>query len=279
MLTYTTTRNLLGKLTSDSSAENLLVLDTLHNEFIREVISLKPWPFRDRTRTFSTNISNIHYLPADCGKVNTITVTIGSTTYTPRIVKTREEWDMLNQSTTTSNTPEAVFVFDNFFSFYPAVASATTDAGLISFKRNHKDLSIADYTTGTITSITSGSTTVVGDSTAWTSQMAGRWIRITESNTANTGDGEWYEIASVTSATVLELVSPYNGTSISAGTAAYTIGQASMIPQGFEMLPVHRTIEHYFSYIQPEPNRAQLAKNNYSEGIKRMNAELGSNRI
>lgn len=279
MLTYTTSRNLLGKLSSDSSADNLTILDTLHNEFIREVVSLKPWPFRDKTRTFSTNTANIHYLPADCGKVNTINVTIGSTKYQPRIVKTREEWDRLTSATSSSNTPEAVFIFDNFFSFYPTPSSATTDAGLISFKRTQKDLSVADYTTGTITSIANGATTVTGSSTAWTAQMAGRFIRITGTDTANTGDHTWYEISSVTSATVLELVTPYNGTSIAAGTAAYTIGQTSIIPEDHQMVPLHRTLEHYFTFLSPEPNRAASAKGLYAEGIKRMNAELGSNTI
>lgn len=279
MLTYTTSRNLLGKLSSDSSSDNLTILDTLHNEFIRETISVKPWPFRDKTRTFSTNTANIHYLPADCGKVNTITVTIGSTKYTPKIIRDRETWDRLTQSTTTSNTPENVFVFDNFFSFYPAPASATTDAGLISFKRSQKDLSIADYTTGTIVSIANGATTVTGSGTSWTSQMAGRYIRITDSNTANTGDGAWYEISSVTSATVLELVVAYSGTSISAGSATYTIGQTSIIPEDFQMVPLHRTLEHYFTFIQPEEERADRAKALYAEGLKRMTAECGSNSI
>jgi hypothetical protein len=279
MLTYTSARNLLGPLSSDSSAANLTLLDTLHNEFIREVVSLKPWPFRDKTRTFSTNTANIHYLPADCGKVNTITVTICSTKYTPKVIKDRETWDRLTQSTTTSNTPESVFVFDNFFSFYPAPSSATTDAGLISFKRLQKDLSIADYTAGTILSIANGATTVTGNTPSWTVKMAGRWIRITDSNTANTGDGEWYEIASVTSSTVLELVTPYNGTTISAGTAAYTIGQTSIIPEDFQMVPIYRTLEMYFTAIMPEETRAAQFKGLYAENVKRMQNELSSNLI
>lgn len=279
MLTYTTGRNLIGVLTNDSSSANLTNMDVLHNEAIREVITSKAWPFRQKTRAFSTNTANVHYLPADCGIVNTITVTIGSTKYTPRIVKTREEWDRLTQSTSTSDTPEAVFIFDNFFSFYPAPATANASAGLISFGRRHKDLSIADYTTGTILSIANGATTVTGNAPSWTSQMAGRWIRITDTNTANTGDGVWYEISSVTSSTVLELVTPYNGTSISGGTAAYTIGQTSIIPEEFQMTPIHRVCEIYFSSIKPEPQRAQLYKNLFAEGMRRMQIECGSRTI
>lgn len=277
MITYTSGRNLAGQLCGDSSSANLTILDTIINDSIREVITTKPWPFRQKTKTFSTVTSNSHILPADFGRVLSVTVTIGSTKYTPRQIKTREEWDRLTQSTnTTSNTPEAYFIFNKVLSFYPAPASATASAGTLAYHREQKDLSVADYTTGTITSITSGATTVTGSTTAWTAQMAGRYIRITDSNTANTGDGYWYEIASVTSTTVLELVAPYNGTSISAGTAAYTMGQTSIIPEDFQMVPIHRAVEYYYSYIQPEDPRSAKAKQNFAEGMKRMNAECGA---
>lgn len=267
----------MGTLTGDVGTTNLATMDTLHNEAIREVITNKPWPFRQKTWTRSTLTSNVHPLPGDCGKVLNITVTIGTTKYTPRRVKTREDWDRLTQSTNvTSNTPEAYFVFGKNYSFYPAASSATADAITISGEREVKDLSVADYTTGTIASIASGATTVTGTGTSWTAQMAGRYIRITDSNTANTGDGYWYEIASITSATVLELTTAYNGTSISAGTAAYTIGQTSIIPEDHQMTPIYRAVESYYTYIQPETERAQMAKANYIEGIRRMNAECGS---
>lgn len=272
MITYTSSRTLLGTLSGDASTASLTVLDTLHNEFLREVVSMKPWPFRERTVTFSTNTANIHYLPADCGKVNNITVTIGSTKFNPRRVKSREEWDRLTQATTTSNTPEAVYIGDNFFSFWPGPSSATTDAGTISYKRLQKDLSVADYTTGTVTTVANSGTTITGSGTTWTSAMAGRFIRIT----AATGDGVWYEIASVASTTSLTILFPYQGTAISAGSAAYTIGQTSIIPEDFQMVPIHRTLEHHYTYIQPEPDRAKAAKVHYSEGIQRMNAECGS---
>lgn len=278
MLTYSQTRTLLGTLTGDSSATNLTTMDTLHNEAIREVLSQKPWPFRQRTRTQATETDNVHQLPEDCEKVLNITVTPdGTTKYTPCRIKTRDEWDRLTQSTNvTSNIPEAYFVFGKTFSFYPKPSSAVSAAVTVSYQRSQKDLTIADYTTGTITSIASGATTVTGSGTTWTAQMAGRYIRITDSNTDNTGDGEWYEIASVTSATVLELIAPYNGASIAAGTAAYTIGQTSIIPEAHQMTPVHRAVQFYFDYVQPEPQRAQLARNNFVEGLRRMNAECGS---
>lgn len=268
----------MGVLTGDASSTNLSTMDTLHNEAIKEVVTDKAWGFRQKTKTLSTVASQQFYnLPADCGKVLNVTVLIGTTRYTPARVKTREDWDRLNQSTNVlSDTPERYFVFGKTIGFYPTPSSATSSAITVSYQREVKDLSIADYTTGTITSIASGATTVTGSGTSWTAQMAGRFIRITDSNTANTGDGYWYEISSVTSATVLELVSPYNGTSIAAGTAAYTIGQTSIIPEDHQMTPLYRAVEIYFTAVQPESDRAAQFKNLFLENKRRMQTELGS---
>lgn len=277
MLTFTTARNLLGTLSGDSGTANLVILDQLHNEKIREVISQKPWGFRQKTKTIDVVTSNIHALPADCGRVLNVTVTRGSIKYTPDRVKTREQWDKLTQSTaSTSDIPQYYFPFGKTLAFFPGPATAGTAACTVAYMREHKDLSIADYSTGTIVSITSGATTVTGSSTAWTASMAGRYIRITESDTANKGDGVWYEISSVTSTTVLELVAPYAGTSIAAGAAAYVIGQSSMIPEDHQMAPVYGALESFFTYVQPEKDRAAMAKTNFVEAKQRMSIECGA---
>lgn len=69
--------------------------------------------------------------------------------------------------------------------------------------------------------------TVAGTGTAWTAAMAGRFIRITDADAANKGDGNWYEISSVASGTSMTLLQGYQGTSIAAGNAAYVIGHPS----------------------------------------------------
>lgn len=269
----------MGTLTGDSSSANLTTMDTLHNEAIREVVTSKPWGFRQKTWARSTETDNVHQLPSDCEKVLNITVTISSTKYSPKRVKDRATWDRLTQSTNTSNTPEAYFIFGRTYSFYPAPSSATTDAITISGQKAVKDLSIADYTTGGVLTATNGSTAIVGTGTTWTAAMAGRHLRITDSDTANKGDGQWYEIASVESATTLTLVSPYEGTSISAGNAAYTIGQTSIIPEDHQMTPIFRAVARYFKYVQPEPERAKEAMADFVDGMSRLTAEFGSTAV
>lgn len=70
------------------------------------------------------------------------------------------------------------------------------------------------YTTGTV-QVTNGSTAVTGVGTAWTTGMAGRWLRCSTQS-------EFYEIQQVTAANALTLTQPYAGAS---GTYPYTIFQ------------------------------------------------------
>lgn len=275
MQTYTSGRNLFGSLSSNTSSTNLTVGDTLINEKIRELVSWKPWDFRERTRTVSTVASQQFYnLPNDNRRLKNVTVTIGSTIYTPKECKSRTHWDYLNRSTTTSNIPEWYYVFNKQLGFFPTPSSATTDAVTYIYERGHIDLSVADYTAGTITttSTVSSVTTVTGSGTTWTSAMVGRYLRID----APTGDHQWYEIATVPTSTTLTLTLPYLGTAISAGSGTYTIGQVSLVPEDFQMVPIYGALEIYFTSIQPERERAEMYKNLFREGKSNLQIENGS---
>lgn len=216
-------------------------------------------------------------LPADLEKLISVTITVGGTTYTPTEAPSRQYWEKLNQSVVTGNTTEHFFLFNGSISFYPI--PSTSYPITYTYKRKAKDLSVADYTTGNIDIITNGSVDVTGAGTpAWTTPMAGRFLRVTESNVAaSSGDGFWYEIASRDSATTLTLVKRYNGTSLTTGaTAAYTIGQMPILPEEFHDLPVYRGCEIYFTSIQPDVQKAGLYKRLYQEGFARLKSEHGS---
>jgi hypothetical protein len=82
--------------------------------------------------------------------------------------------------------------------------------------------------------------------------MTGRYIRITDNNADNNGDHYWYKIASVTDNTHLVLTAPYEGTSITAGSASYVIGEMSPIPESYDVAPVYRAVALYWSYKENE---------------------------
>jgi len=276
MFTYTSRRNLFGTLSNDSSTANLTVGDTLMNAFEKKIS--KKFNFLEGSLYSSTVASQQFYeLPNNFGRLNNVTVTISTTKHSPKLITTREQWDLLNMSgTPTSDIPEFYYIFNKEIGFFPIPASATTDAIYIQFHKNFRDLTLADYTTGTITSIANGGTAVVGSGTVWTAKMAGMWIRITDSSTANTGDGEWYEVESVTSNTALVLKMPYQGITIAAGTGAYTIGQVSELPEDMQILPVFEALVTYFTSVKPDNTKKQEYKAQVSEMKREMMAEHGS---
>ncbi len=274
MLTFTQRRNLYGNLTGNTSSSNLTLGDQLINETDREIITSRPWDFRERTQTPTTVASQQFYnLAPNYGKLINTTITVGTTKYSPKEITSRKTWDQLNESTSTSNTPEYFFIFNKQIGFYPTPATAGNTITNI-YQAVHKDLSVADYITGTITttSTVGTTTTVTGSGTTWTSAMVGRYIQIA---TAGGGDNEWYEIATVPTATTLTLTLPYSGTAITAGSATYIIGQSSIIPSDFHILSVYRACELYYSGPGFDADRAATWKNLYREGLIRMQSELG----
>lgn len=277
METYTSSRNLFGDLTSNSSSTNLTLGDKLINISIRGILNERKWYFLEQASTSTTVASQQFYnLPNDYASLINVTVTISNTIYTPREINSRKEWDRLNQSTSVeSDIPEWFFIFNNQVGFYPTPSSA---GNTITFNHTKRivDLTITDYTTGTIVTATNGSTSIVGASTVWTAGMADKFFKITATDAAKGGDERWYSVASIDSGTTLTLDRKYLGTSIATGGASYILGQVSVIPEEFQQLPIFRAAEIYFTSIKPQANQAQLYKGLYLEGLARMQAQFGS---
>lgn len=265
MLSFTERRDLYGQLTRDTSTDNLSFGDTLMNEEEKRIINSRGWDFSQRVTTSTTVASQQFYnLPVNYRRlIGKPTITVGSTTYTPREAPDRETWDILNSTTNTSDIPQFFFIFNKQIGFYPTPSSSGNTITL-PIEIQAIDLSIADFSTSTITSIANGATTVTGSGTSWTDGMAGKFIRIDDDNSSTSGDNEWYEISSVTSSTVIELVLSYAGTTIATATQTYTLAQMSIMPDGYDNLPVYKASQQYF--IQNESsNKAAGFKQLYDE--------------
>lgn len=248
MISYTGSRNLYGTLTNNSSTTNLATGDSLINAETRRILRKLGSKILERTYTDTTETSVQYYpKPARMKKLKTVAATVGTTKYTIKLSPSREHWDRLNQVTGyTSSIPEWYYPRANDIGFWP-IPSGTAVTLTFVFDILQKDLTLADYTTGTILTATNGTTLIVGASTGWTDQMAGRFLKVTEANGDNTGDGEWYEISSSPSSTTVILQRNYEGNSISVGTATYTIGQVSMIPDGYHELPIYHAVATYYN--------------------------------
>lgn len=248
MLTFSGRRSLYGVYTNTTSA-NLTNGDTWMNNIERKILRANNWTFLEKKDISLTTTASTQFkeLPNNVGKVRAITVTVGTQIYTATEVTSEREWQILNQATYTSDRVEKFYIRAGQFGLWPTPASSSNQI-TIYHKPVFKDLSIADYTTGGVLTATNASASLVGTGTTWATSMAGRFIRITESDTANKGDGYWYEISSVGSTTTITLVKPYAGTSISAGNAAYTIGQVGLIPEDFqEIMPLLAAYKYWLT--------------------------------
>ncbi len=212
-------------------------------------------------------------LPSDYSKLKTGTLTVGTLKWTPTEILTRAEWDNLNVFPYYSDTPNNFFIWQNQFNLWPI---PSTSGNVISFnyKRRVPDLSLDDYTTGTI-SVSTGSVTVTGSGTTFTLTKnlisESRWIQFA------TGDNLWYQVASVDSTTQITLTAPYMGTTLAGVT--YTLGQMPILPEDFQDMLVWKPLMFYYSTIKKDKDQFTMFEDLYKEKLKLLNEYAGQKTI
>jgi hypothetical protein len=256
MKTFTDLRSTTAQFcnVSTSDTQKMALIDANINDSIRTMCNLQGGKLRflEATKDMVTVADQEGYLiPNGFRKLIDLYVysgtgTASDTLYTPEMVFDPIRWKKIKQARLgTTDVPQFTYVENQRVLIQPIPATSGHKITMRG-RLQTRDLTIADHTTGTIVSIANGATAVVGSGTSWTADMVGRYIQITQTTAANGGDGYWYEIGSYTSATSIGLLKPYEGTSISAGSAAYTIGQCSVIPEAYDIGIVYRATALYW---------------------------------
>lgn len=275
MRTFTDGKAQYGVWSKNTTAANLTDGTNEANSLYRKICALKDWPFLERTRTITTTASTQGTnLPYDCDIVREVSVSpVGQTKrYTPVLVRDVKFWDELNLTAFVSDIPQYYYVTAGQVLLWPTPAS-TGNTIRVAQKTRVIDLSVADVTSSTVSAIANGATalTVSG---GLTTNMTGLYIRITYTGAANTGDGEWYEIAGVTNSTTATLVRAYGGATISAGTATCTIGQMPLLPEAYHDTPWRGAAATYWE-TNSDP-RAVNFRNDYNQDTKEMGLSSSS---
>jgi len=247
MKSFTESASLYQTLT-DTSSDNVTLGNQRINDSIRTVCNIRggKWWFLETVKTLNTVASQQAYqIPQGLRKVMDVTVTVGTQLYPTTVVYDDETWNrIISANLGESDVPMFVYQKGTQLLFSPIPASSSNTIS-IRGRISNPDMTVADLTTSTVTSIANGGTAMV-ISGGGLASMADKYIRITNTGVANTGDGLWYKIASAT-ATTITLVAPYEGTTIAAGTAACTIAQMSPIPEAYDMAPIYRSVALYWT--------------------------------
>ena len=189
-----------------------------------------------------------------------INIEIGDFTYTLTPIYNQALWDQLNAMEIQSTSiPQFYFPRKDDYGIWPI----PTDAWTINFHKFDRDrnLSVADYTTGTAL-CTSGSAAVVGTSTTWTAAMVGRWFTITD--TTKPGQGYWYRVATFTDATNITLDREWDADTIA--TSTYKIGESPEIPEEAHVLLPDGTAADYYLGLRNAPDKAKAWDNKFWTG-------------
>lgn len=269
MLTYTGSRNLYGDFTQNDNSTHLTLGDVYINEAIRRIFNSFNWDFLEGLATEATVASQENYaLPADYKRmIGTPFITVSSRKITMQEAPTRKFFDDLSATATTGTIPIYFIIYDGEIRIYPIPSGINTMTYL--YEKRHIDLNIADATNMRVTDLANGATTATVDTLAATNDMVGRYLQITRITASGGGDGLWYRIASRTSDTAIVLSREYQGTTLSSATAATVLGQVSLLPEAYQILPIYKAAEEYY-VTKGNFGRADRYKNKYDELLAEM---------
>lgn len=238
----------LQDITGDDSSAQLTIFKRWINDTDKLVSAKAPFLSLETTATKTTVASQEGYqIPNTIQKIRSVKVTLsGGTIYRPRPVEDPRYWEYLQSlQAGTSDATRLFMKQGNQILFWPKPATAGSTI-TIRGTRRLRDLSLADYATGTISAATLADETITGASTAWATNAVGNWMRIDYTY----GDFQWYEISSITNATSLELVKPYEGTTFTGQAETYTIGEFSYIPPEYHPLLIYRPLAIYYAHLE-----------------------------
>lgn len=279
MISFTKQQTIFGDLSQNTSAANLARGAYLAN--IEHRYLLQKYFNNEGSYTINTFAQQQFYkMPPNYSKLKTVTITIGNLQYTPTEILTRQEWDNLNVFPYYGDIPNNYYIYPGGdhggqIGIWP-IPSSNGNTITFNYKFRIPDLSLADYSTGTV-SVNNGSTTITGSGTSWTpttnSGLESRWIQISETK----GDNLWYQVASVNSATQITLYQAYQGITVSGGS--YTLGQMPILNEDFQDMLIWKPLIFYFSSIVDNKTKKSEFQGMYDEKLKHLDEYSGSNSI
>jgi len=265
MITWDENQTICQDLSKDASAASLVFFKRLMNVGYKYILAQLGRQVTERTQTTVTvGEQQFYQMPPDFLFHKKLSITVGSTVYTPEEVESQEVWNRLNQSAQYSDTPQKIFIRPRFgiggaeIGIYPIPSSDDNTITEI-YEAGDKDKSIAAYTTGSV-SVTNHAATVTGSGTTWITPMEGRYFNLT----GEYGDDMFYKIITKSTATSIILENVYEGETAAAQN--YQICEMFNLPEEMQILPCHYALWFYFS-AKKDKDKIVEHKTFFDEGM------------
>lgn len=146
----------------------------------------------------------------------------------------------------------------------------------VAYVNNSTGGNIVNISTAVTIRTAQGGDIITGSGTSWNASMVGYMIRIPYSSSVNGGDNFPYIINQVFSATVLALSTPYAGTAMTGASSTYAIGQVSIIPTAYQLIPVYRSAELYYATVAKDKELREKYKDLADTLFAQLTADQGN---
>lgn len=219
------------------------------------------------TYTLNASVSDVdgaisQYIPFPPGEITVegMYITIGSVNYPLRIINSLMGWQQLNAILIQASAlPQFYFPRQSDFGIWPIPQATYT--GKLTYRYRDRNLSVADYTTGTVT-VTQYGTKVTGSSTTFTSAMVGRWFEVTD--TTAQGQGVPFRVTGYIDSTHITISPAWN--SATAASLTYRIGQAPAIPDELHVALADGATADFYAGMRKDLVTAALFENRFWTG-------------
>ncbi len=262
-----------GYTTSDSVAINNVAIDQNNYPGYNGTFTITVTSTTTFTYTLPVSLNSVagdhaQYYPNPNGFVDVDGITIsvgaaGSSSYIkyPLVLESSQlEWEKKNViPMQIAIPPRNYFPRRDDFGIWPIPRTLYTAHCYYHYR--DRNLSVADYTAGTIT-LTQNSNKVTGSGTTFTAAMVGRWLEVTD--TTVPGQGYFYRINHFTSTTQVELDGVWNGKTTS-GISSYIIGESPEIPEDLHMYLADGITGGYLKDVRKDiPNATSFLNSFYT---------------
>jgi len=273
MITWSQAKAQSKSQANDSTTTGGDFLEFWMNHYYKEILADFGRAQTEKKKTATSVASQQGYqVPPDCLWPKSVTYTVSSNVYVLEEINDQETWDNFNRQTQTG-VPTHFFFRPRFgiqggeIQLWPIPSAASQTINFI-FEAGDRDLGADSYASGTV-ALTSGSATVTGTTTNFTTSMVGRYFRSNDT----LSDGLWYKIASFNSTTSLILENVYEGSTSSGGT--YQIDEIFNLPEEMQVLPMYGALGEYYSLkINIEQEAKYFGK--YNSGLEKAKIRYGT---